>query len=78
MAKDKKQVATREGKTKRRMGRIRQYFREVGAELKKATWPTKKELAKYTGVVLAFVAIFAVIVGLMDLGLTELLKLITG
>ena len=39
---------------------------------------TKKELAKYTGVVLAFVAIFAVIVGLMDLGLTELLKLIIG
>lgn len=78
MAKDKKQAATREGKTKRRVGRIRQYFREVGAELKKTTWPTKKELAKYTGVVLAFVAIFAVIVGLMDLGLTELLKLIIG
>jgi preprotein translocase subunit SecE len=58
--------------------RMRKYFRDMYSELKKATWPTKKEIVKYTGVVIAFVVILAVVIGLMDLGLTQLLKLITG
>lgn len=31
------------------------YFRETKAELKKVTWPTRKELFRNTGVVLAVV-----------------------
>jgi preprotein translocase subunit SecE len=58
--------------------RIGKYFREMFAELKKATWPSRKLLIKYTGIVLAFVSILAVVVGLLDLGFTTLLKLITG
>ncbi len=55
-----------------------QFFRDMGAELKKATWPTKQELARYTGIVILFICVFAVVVGLMDLGLTKLLALIIG
>ncbi len=81
-AKDKQQKATakpaRRGKLGYRIDRIVKYFREMIAELKKATWPSKKDLAKYTGIVLAFVTILAVVVGLLDLGFTELLRLITG
>lgn len=58
--------------------RIFRYFKEVGAELKKVTWPTRQELVKYTGVVLVFIAVFAVVIGAMDLGLTSLLKWIIG
>ena len=64
-------------KKQRKPGRIRKYFKEVGGELKKVTWPTKKELINYTGVVIVFVLVFAVVIGAMDWGLSSLLKLIT-
>ena len=56
--------------------RMKRYFKEVGAELKKTVWPTKKDLVKYKGVVLAFIVVFAVVVGAMDFALVELLNLI--
>ena len=56
--------------------RMKRYFKEVGAELKKTVWPTNKDLVKYTGVVLAFIVVFAVVVGAMDFALVELLNLI--
>ena len=37
-----------------------------------------RDRVKYTGIVLAFVIVFACIVGAMDWGLSSLLKLITG
>ena len=56
--------------------RMKRYFKEVGAELKKTVWPTKKDLVKYTGVVMSFIVVFAVVVGAMDFALVELLNLI--
>ena len=46
--------------------RIARPFREMAAELKKVTWPTKKELTSYCLSVLAVVVVMAVVVGLMD------------
>ena len=46
------------------------------AELKKVTWPTMKDLRSYTGIVIAFMIVMAIIVGLLDLGATELVSLI--
>ena len=40
--------------------RIGRYFKDVVGELKKLTWPTGKDLAKYTATVLAFIVLFAV------------------
>ncbi|MEE0681885.1 MAG: preprotein translocase subunit SecE [Candidatus Gastranaerophilaceae bacterium] len=48
--------------------RIGRYFKEVFGETKKLAWPTRKELVSYTLTVLAFVAVFAVIIGLLDFG----------
>jgi len=56
---------------------IKKYFRGVISELKKVTWPSRKELINTTIVVLAFILIFAVVVGIIDLGLGSLLDLIT-
>ena len=47
-------------------GRIRTFFREVRIEMKKVTWPPRKELLKSTGVVIVAVAIAAVFIGLFD------------
>ena len=51
-------------------------FKGMLKELKKVTWPTKKELAVYSVVVIVAVIIFTVIVGIYDLGLSKLMELI--
>ncbi len=51
--------------------RIGRYFKDVVGELKKVTWPTPKELVNYTLTVLAFIVIFAVIIGVLDFAFGE-------
>ncbi|MDR0897819.1 MAG: preprotein translocase subunit SecE [Oscillospiraceae bacterium] len=46
------------------------------AELKKVTWPSRKDLMNYTAIVLAFMVLMAVVVGLLDLGASRLISLI--
>jgi preprotein translocase SecE subunit len=45
------------------------YLKEVWAELKKVLWPTRTELTRMTGIVIATVFIFAGIIGIADYGL---------
>lgn len=42
------------------------YFQDVRSELTKVTWPTRADLKSHTTVVLMFLALLAVIIGLMD------------
>ena len=49
--------------------RIGRFFKEAFGETKKLSWPTKKELISYTLTVIAFVAFFAIIIGLLDAAL---------
>lgn len=51
-------------------------FKEMWSELKKVTWPSKKDLIRQSTVVVVFVLILTVLVGLIDTGLSALLKLI--
>ena len=52
------------------------FIKEVIAELKKVSWPTRKELFAYSLAVLTFVVIAAVVVGVVDTILSQILKLI--
>jgi|GEM_PF-688232 len=52
------------------------FFKDVVSELKKVTWATPKELIKYSGAVLAFIIVTAIIIGLMDEGLSELFRIV--
>ena len=45
---------------------IGHFFRDVFFELKKVTWPTRKEFISYSIAVLVFVAIFGAIIYAMD------------
>ena len=54
--------------------RIRGFFMEVGAETKKVTWPTVKEVRDTTIVVIIAVFIFGFFLYIVDLGLHEILK----
>ena len=58
--------------------RVRLFFREVRAELKRVTWPARKETVGSTSVVLVLVMIMAFFLGLVDLGLHELIRHILG
>jgi preprotein translocase subunit SecE len=51
--------------------RVTKYLREVKAEFKKVTWPNRQELQAYTGVVLITVAVMAVVIWVMDAGLSR-------
>jgi preprotein translocase subunit SecE len=60
----------------------KQFLREVKTELKKVTWPSKKDALSGTAVVLVAVFIVAFFLGIVDWGLSnlvkELLKVATG
>ena len=58
--------------------RIRDYFKGVISELKKVSWPTRKELYRYTLVVIAVCAAFAILFWIIDTGILGLLGLIMG
>ena len=58
--------------------RIGRFFINMWHELKKVTWPTRKEIINYSLVVLAFIVIMIIIIGVFDLGASRLVGLITG
>ncbi|KAA9018698.1 preprotein translocase subunit SecE [Niallia endozanthoxylica] len=58
------------------MQRIVKFFREVGREMRKVSWPKRKELTNYTVTVLATVTFFSLFFAVIDLGISELIRLI--
>ncbi|HJX32513.1 MAG TPA: preprotein translocase subunit SecE [Thermodesulfobacteriota bacterium] len=58
--------------------KIIQFFHEVKAELKKVSWPTRKETIASTSVVLVIVFIIAVFLFIVDQGLSFLIRIILG
>ncbi len=56
---------------------IRQFFRDVGAELKRVVWPTRRQLQVYTLVVIGSVFVVAAVLFVFDLVLAgSLLRLL--
>lgn len=66
MANEVAKTANKKDKKPNLFARIGRFFKDVVGELKKLTWPTGKELAKYTATVLAFIVLFAVVIGVLD------------
>ena len=58
--------------------KVRQFLIEAKAELKKVTWPSRKQTIASTAVVIVVVVILSVFLSLIDLGLTKVVKLILG
>lgn len=83
-AKKDKEIAKDKAKKKKeeqreRAGKItlKQRIKETGSELKKVSWPSFKEVMKKTGVVIAVVLFFAVILFAFDYLLSVLYNLMT-
>lgn len=59
-----------------RLEHFKEYLVLSRAELRKVSWPNWKETRATSLVVLAFVAVMAIMLGLVDLGLSSLVRLI--
>ncbi len=56
---------------------IGRFFKDLRGETKKIVWPDGKSVLKSTGVVLAVVAVFTVVIWLIDLGLSKSIDLLS-
>lgn len=52
------------------------FLSNVKIEMKKVSWPTGKQLMKYTAVVIATVTFMAAFFYLVDMGISSLIRLI--
>jgi preprotein translocase subunit SecE len=55
-----------------------QFLREVRVELKKVTWPSRKQTIGSTAVVLLMVIMVSIFLGIVDFGLSSLIRLVIG
>jgi preprotein translocase subunit SecE len=53
-----------------------QFLREVKVELKKVTWPSRKQTIGSTAVVLAIVMLISLFLGIVDIGLSNLIRVV--
>ena len=51
-------------------------FKNMWRELRKVTWPTREKLVNYSVIVVLFMLVMMVVIGLLDLGASQLVNLI--
>ena len=76
MAKEKDKKEKKPNIFKRIGKAIAGFFKGIVSEIKKVTWPTKKQVVSNTLSVLAFCLVVGVIIWLSDFGLDALMSLI--
>lgn len=64
------------GKVKGYIDKGLQFLREVKIELKKVVWPTRKQTIGSTVVVLILTMIVALFLGMVDMGLSNLIRVV--
>lgn len=58
------------------MRKIAQFFSNSYGELKRVVWPSRSEVGNSTRVVIISISIFAIVLGLIDLALLQLIDLL--
>lgn len=58
------------------MAKVVQFIKESRAELKKVVWPTKEDVISSIKVVIISTIVVAVVLGLLDLGFSQLFRII--
>ncbi|MCQ6281465.1 preprotein translocase subunit SecE [Bacillus sp. EB600] len=58
------------------MHRITKFFSDIVREMRKVSWPKRKELTRYTITVLSTVIFFALFFEVIDFGISKLIRLI--
>lgn len=55
---------------------LSKYMRGVKSEFKKVVWPDKKQLANYSGIVIASIILFSIVLSVLDLVINKGMNLI--
>ena len=58
--------------------KVKQFLKEAKIELKKVTWPTPKQTLASTSVVIVVVVIISVFLGVVDFGLSKIIRMALG
>lgn len=58
--------------------KIVKYFRDLKSEIKKVVWPSRSQVINNTGIVLVICVICGLVLAGIDLGLSQLVKLLLG
>ncbi len=58
------------------MQRLTKFLRDVVREMKKVSWPKRKELTRYTITVVSTVTFIAVFFAIVDEGISALIRLV--
>jgi preprotein translocase subunit SecE len=58
--------------------KIQDFLKEARVELRKVTWPTPKQTLASTGVVIIVVVVISLFLGVVDFGLSKLIRLALG
>jgi preprotein translocase subunit SecE len=64
------------GKMRRWVDQSIQFLREVKVELKKVTWPSRKQTVGSTVVVIVLVLVISLFLGVVDIGLSSLIRVV--
>ena len=56
--------------------KIVQFFREVRIEIKKISWPQRNETIASTSIVIIIVLVIGLFLGIVDVGLARIIKII--
>ena len=60
--------------TDSKLNKVKQFLREVKIELKRVTWPSRTQTIGSTAVVIVLVMIISIFLGLVDVGLSNLVR----
>lgn len=60
------------------LAKVTQFLKEAKTELLKVTWPTPKQTLASTSVVIVVVVIVSLFLGIVDFGLSKLIRLALG
>ncbi|MBT8762869.1 preprotein translocase subunit SecE [Desulfohalobiaceae bacterium Ax17] len=72
--KKKKEVVENKSLLQEKIQNLRDFFEESKGELKKVTWPTKKETLTTSAAVLLLVLVVSLYLGLVDLALAKIIE----
>nr|WP_281243579.1 preprotein translocase subunit SecE [Evansella caseinilytica] len=56
------------------MKKSAKFFKDVSTEMKRVSWPKRKELVRYTIVVVATVIFISIFFAIADLGISALIR----
>lgn len=57
---------------------MRKFYRETKSEVKKVTWPSRKELIQHTEVVVTSIILVGALIALADFAFGQIAKLVLG